>query len=222
MPPCKNLDSLDSFSSCSFLSSPWIFIGGDFVGGYEDVNTLYSTGKLQADIESKINGTQADRCEIIAAKSTTKPLLWFPVTVNAHAVRLTGVATFMISAASAVLAIVAPPYGQFLAYYLILDFMLRIMGGGRMAPIAMICGHLVSCWDPKPRSGRPKQFAACCGLLFSLLGSVFYLIPLPYHDVVGSVFIGILALCSGMEGFLDFCLGCVFFRIGLQLKIIPK
>lgn len=184
------------------------------------MNTLYSKGSLQNDFLNKL--TQADRCEIIAAKSTTKPLLWFPVTVNAHAVQATGIATFLVSATSAVLSLVAPPWGQFLAYYLVLDFVLRIVGGGSIAPIGIVASQCVSCWAPKPRSGRPKQFAACCGLLFSLLGSVFYLAPFPYHNYIGSVFIGILACCCGMEGFFDFCLGCVFFRIGLQLKIIPK
>lgn len=158
----------------------------------------------------------------MAAKSTTKPLFWFPVTVNAHAVRSTGVATCLMAAASTVLSLVAPPWGQFLAYYLVLDFCLRIVGGARIAPVGVVASLLVSCWDPKPRSGRPKQFASCCGLLFSILGSIFYVAPFPYHNFVGSVFMAILALCCGMEGILDFCLGCVFFRIGLQLKIIPK
>ncbi|CAB9506706.1 Glutaredoxin [Seminavis robusta] len=201
-------------------TSPWIFIKGDFVGGYEDVNTLYSKGTLQKDYLSKL--TQADRCELMAAKSTTKPLFWFPVTVNAHAVRSTGIATSLLAATAAIMALVVPPVGQIIAYYLVLDFILRIVGGARWAPVGIIAAVPVKVWEPKPRSGRPKQFASMCGFMFSFLGSVFYLIPFPYHDYIGSIFIAILAICCGMEGFLDFCLGCVFFRIGLQLGLIPK
>lgn len=203
----------------TLYSSPWIFISGEFVGGYEDVNTLYSKGTLQSQYLSKL--AQADKCEKLAAQATTKPLFWFPATVNAHAVRSTGILTFMVAAASAVLAIVTP-WGQFLAYYLVLDFILRIAGGGSIAPLGIVASVPVKMWEPKPRSGRPKQFASCCGFLFSFLGSIFYLLPFPYHTYVGSVFMAILAICCGLEGFLDFCLGCVFFRIGLQLKLIPR
>lgn len=201
-------------------TSPWIFMSGDFVGGYEDVNTLYSQGTLQREYLSRL--TQADRCEIVAAKSTTKPLFCFPVKVNAHAVRATGVVTSLVATISCVLSLLVPHWGQMLAYYLVIEFTLRIIGGARIAPLGVLAGYSVSWLEPKPRSGRPKQFACCCGLLFSLLGSVCYLAPFPYHTYLGSVFLGILALCCGMEGFLDFCLGCVFFRIGLQLRIIPR
>jgi len=183
------------------------------------VNVLYNQGTLQKDHLSKL--AQADQCEKVAAMSTTKPLFWFPVTVNAHAVRSTGVLTCLMAAASAVLSFFSP-WGQYIAYYLLLDFVLRIAGGARIAPVGIIATFPTKFIDPKPRSGRPKQFASCCGFLFAMLASVFYLAPFPYHEYVGSLFMIILSICCGMEGFFDFCLGCVFFKIGLQLKLIPR
>jgi len=201
-------------------SSPWIFIEGEFVGGYEDVNSLYSNGELQNDYLNKL--TQADKCDKIASMSTTKPLFWFPEKVNAYVVRSTGILTCFVSAAGAVLSIFTP-WGYLIGYYLVLDFILRIIGGARISPIGIIAALPTKCMDPKPRSGRPKQFASMCGFMFSLLGAIFYLLSImPYHNYIGSVFLAILCICTGMEGFLDFCLGCVFFKIGLQLHLIPR
>jgi hypothetical protein len=67
--------------------------------------------------------------------------------------------------------------------------------------------------------GRPKQFATIRGIAFSGLGSLFFLLQFPRHNVVGSVFMGGLAGASGMEGFLDFWVGSVIFRMRVELSV---
>jgi hypothetical protein len=180
---------------------------------------MYTNGSLQRDYISKLSN--AETCEKLAAISPTKPLLWFPEKVNGNAIRSTGVLTCLLSSVCALVAILTP-WGHYIAYGLVLDFILRFIGGGGIAPLGILASIPVKFLEPNPRAGRPKQFASMCGLMFSALGAIFYSVPIPYNDYIGSVFIGILAICTGMEGFLDFCLGCVFFRIGIQLKIIPK
>ena len=118
--------------------------------------------------------------------------------------------------------------GAYIAYFILLDFFARILAGSKFSLLGRLGGFIAtSCFDEtKPRAGRPKQFACCCGLLFSLMGSLFYLLGsysnLDFSQFIGAAFMGMLACASGMEGFLDFCLGCVFFRLGVQLGIFPK
>lgn len=200
----------------NFKTVPAIYIKGEFLGGFDDINDLHNSGELEKRL------TQADRCEleIQLAKSASKPLFWFPQKVNAHAVRATGCLTSFSAIASA--ALYWTPYGSYIAYFLFLDFCLRILAGSFLSPLGRIGGILVACKEPKPRMGRPKQFAACCGFTFSLLGSLFYTLSFPYSPIVGAVFMGGLAIACGLEGFFDFCLGCVFFRIGIQIGVFPK
>jgi len=239
--------------------TPLIFISGKFLGGFEDVNAMYSTGSLQTDY---LNGlSNKEKCEKMASISTREPLFWFPKTVNGKVVRCTGMLTSMTSL-TCVVAVHTTSWGPYIAYYLVLDFVLRILAGSKLSLVGRLGTLLTLFMKPDPRSGRPKQFASMCkcncfeafvehalaarsnelavsnerpphsltihpfsfqsnagGLMFSLLGSVFYLVGL---DIVGSVFIAGLAAASGMEGFADYCLGCVFFRIGIQCGIIPK
>jgi hypothetical protein len=167
--------------------------------------------------------TQADRCEEFIKKSdlSTKPLFWFPETVNAYVVRWTGVLTCMCSLVSAV-TVYWYDWGRYVAYGLLFDFILRLLAGAKVSFLGRIAMVLASCKEPKPRHGRPKQFATMCGIMFSGLGSLFYVLPFPYHDYIGIGFMAALAIASGMEGFLDFCLGCVFFKYGILLGVIPK
>jgi hypothetical protein len=110
-------------------------------------------------------------------------------------------------------------WARYVTYAIAIDFFLRLLGGGKFSVLGRVAMLLASPLNPKPRMGRPKQFATCCGIIFSWLGSLFYLVHFPGHDIVGSVFMGGLAGAAFMEGFLDFCVGCVFFRIGIKVGI---
>ena len=177
---------------------------------------MYATGALQSDYLAGL--TNKEKCEKMAQLSTRQPLFWFPGQVNGKAVRCTGILTCLAATACVVASHLAP-WGGRISYGLALDFAARVLAGSRLSVLGRAAAPLALCLEPEPRAGRPKQFASMCGLMFSLLGALFYFFELP---IVGSIWIAGLAVASGMEGFLDFCLGCVFFRIGIQLGIIPK
>ena len=197
---------------------PVIYIRGAFLGGFEDVNQLYATGRLQGEYLKGL--TQADRCEEFIAKTNIgiEPLFWFPSTVNAHVIRITGIMICLFGALSAVSAYWFE-WGHYIAYILFLDFVLRLFAGSRLSLLGRIAMLLTQPLEPKPRHGRPKQFATMCGVMFSGLGSLFYLLNINY---AGMTFMGALTVASGMEGFADYCLGCVMFKYGIKLGLIPK
>jgi len=222
---CKNGDAVAHYvkHKTHHRTFPYIFVQGDFLGGFEEVNNLYSTGELQKAYLSEL--TQADRCEmeLRELKSPLKPLFWFPEKVNANVVRLTGVLTCVSSLLACAFSLLSGfNWGPYIAYGVWLDFFLRILAGTCLSPLGRLATVLTWPMEPKPRVGRPKQFAACCGFLFAMCGSVSYLVNFPSHTITGSVFMGMLAIATGMEGVFDFCLGCAFFKIGIQLGLIPQ
>ena len=202
---------------------PAIFIKGEFLGGFDSVNSLYATGKLQS--QYLVGISQADACEDYLAKRSdlsSQPLFWFPETVNAHVVRASGMMTSLAAAVSTIVTPFEMVWGRYIAYALFFDFVLRLFGGSKWSVIGNISTLITSPLEPKPRHGRPKQFATMCGMLFAALGSLMFLIPFEYHDYVAMVFMGGLAIACGMEGFLDFCVGCTIFKWGIKLGIIRK
>jgi hypothetical protein len=154
--------------------------------------------------------------EVRNANSAVKPLFWFPEEVNAHVIRVTGVFTFFAAAKG------AGQWAKYVAYSIVMEFVLRFLGGAKFSILGNLAFILTYPWEPKPRYGGLKQFAACCVSAFSSLGSLFFLVPFPCHDIVAAVFMGMLAVACGMEGCLDFCLGCVFFKMGIKLGLIPN
>ncbi|KAL3944922.1 MAG: hypothetical protein SGBAC_001013 [Bacillariaceae sp.] len=204
----------------NYHTTPYIFIQGEFLGGFSEVNALYAQGKLQEDYLKDLS--QADRCEAFIANSNYEmsTYFWFPDKVDGNVVRLTGVLTFFVSALCAILVHWEQFFwARYMAYAIAVDFVLRLLGGAKFSVFGRFAMLLALPLDPIPRMGRPKQFATCCGIMFSALGSLGFLMQFPYHDIVGSAFMGGLAVATGMEGFLDFCVGCLVFRIGVKLGI---
>ena len=79
----------------------------------------------------------------------------------------------------------------------------------------------------KPRfvTGAPKQFASAVGVLFSGLAALFFMLA-PEHGVafkwIGFFWaVGLLGAVA-LNGFVDFCLGCVFFALGIRFGVFPK
>jgi hypothetical protein len=112
-------------------------------------------------------------------------------------------------------------WARYLAVGLLVDFFLRLVAGSFVSPLGMVAALLTCYWKPDFRPGPPKQFAAFCGVFFSLMATIFYFVEFKHHNIVGAVWIGILAFASGLEAFLNFCLGCVFFGLGIQFGLIP-
>lgn len=212
------------YEKTKYRMTPVIFIKGDFLGGFEEVNSLYAQGKLEGEYLKGLS--HADRCEVFISKAKlkAKPFFWFPEKVDGNVVRITGVLTFVISFLSVIFVYFenVSSWGRYLAYFLAIEFLLRLLAGARISFLGRLAMLFTKPFDPNPRAGRPKQFAAVCGIVFSWLASIFYLVTFPGHEIVGSVFIGGLTVASFMEGFLDYCIGCVIFRLLVKVGIFGK
>jgi Domain of unknown function (DUF4395) len=99
----------------------------------------------------------------------------------------------------------------FTAVALLIDFGIRMTVGSFLSPLGMIATLCTSPFEPNFRPGPPKQFAAFCGVFFSLVATIFFFIDFEGHEIVGAVWMGMLAGAAGLEAFFDFCLGCLFY-----------
>mmetsp|Transcript_121002 Transcript_121002/g.349619 ORF Transcript_121002/g.349619 Transcript_121002/m.349619 type:complete len:369 (+) Transcript_121002:715-1821(+) len=200
---------------------PVIFVKGKFLGGFEDVNQLYATGKLQDEYLKGIS--QADQCQefLVKAKVGTKPLFWFPDSVNAHVTRVAAGLTAIVALASAV-AVHWSDVGRYLCYILFLDFVLRFLAGAQYSPVGRAAMLLVVGLEPKTRTGRPTQFAAALGIGFSGIASFCYLFKMEGADYLGTILLAMLTMAAGTVACFDFCFGCMIFKYGIKMGLIPK
>lgn len=170
-------------------------------------------------LQHEIVNLDAAKLAVEHRSTARNPLFWFPNTVNNRVVRLTGLQVFVLSVLSA--AFYTELWGRYLAVFLLIDFGLRFTVGSFLSPLGMIATAAASPFTPNFKPGAPKQFASFCGVTFSLLATIFYFVEFEYHEIVGAIWIAMLAGASGLEAFFDFCLGCVFFGLGIQFKLLP-
>ena len=207
---------------------PMIFCQGRLLGGCDTLKALHEKGTLEKDLlaglvrRPRTTGTETlETSKLLPPYRGTaiKPLFWFPNVVNNNVIRVVGLQVFCLSVLSTVFF--QELWGRYLAVGLLIDFGLRLMAGAFISPLGMIATVLTSPWKPDFRPGPPKQFASFCGVFFSLMGTIFYFVEFDYHEIVGAVFMGGLAGASGLEGFCDFCFGCLFYGYGIQFGLIP-
>lgn len=69
-------------------------------------------------------------------------------------------------------------------------------------------------------------YCQSAGMMFSGLGALFLLLNQSndesWSNWLGAAWLIGLAGAAAMEAFLNFCLGCVFFSIGIYLGVFPK
>mmetsp|Transcript_24281 Transcript_24281/g.32351 ORF Transcript_24281/g.32351 Transcript_24281/m.32351 type:complete len:987 (+) Transcript_24281:202-3162(+) len=203
---------------------PAVFIRGEFVGGCEDVKSLYAKGGLEDRIghltvhKRVMNAEKLETAHLIKMPrgSAVHPLFWFPNVVNNYVVRLVGMQVCLIS----VIAIVFREeiWGQYLAVALLVDFATRFFVGSSLSLLGMIATVLSSPWRPEFKPGPPKQFASACGLMFSLVAVACYFTD---NAIPGAAVLAGLAGAAGLEGFGNFCVGCLFYQLGIQFGLIP-
>mmetsp|Transcript_33861 Transcript_33861/g.70391 ORF Transcript_33861/g.70391 Transcript_33861/m.70391 type:complete len:380 (-) Transcript_33861:46-1185(-) len=207
---------------------PMVFIKGEFIGGCDDTKALYKSGELERTYLKGLIGRKQTKdtetletAKLIPKERSTamNPPLWFPNQVNNLVVRCVGLQVFCLSAIST--AFYYKIWGRYLAVGLLVDFAIRLVAGSSLSPLGMNATFITSFFKPDFRPGPPKQFAAFCGLFFSLLGTLFYFLTFDGHDIVGAIWMAMLAFAAGLEGFLDFCLGCLFYGFGIQFGLIP-
>jgi hypothetical protein len=67
-------------------------------------------------------------------------------------------------------------------------------------------------------AGPPKRFAQGIGAVFSIAGSLLWILDLP---TASRVVIGMLACAASLEAFVGFCLGCAIFSRLMRWGLIP-
>ena len=207
-------------SKTGISTVPQVFVDGEYFGNHDSILELHMRGKLAAKLGKHALKDGSSNTGVISAGSYT-PLFWFPATINKWAIRATGLLSCAASSVLAYFMFKAEENSSILMSMLSValfgDFVLRFFSGSKKALIAQLGGKLAlaSKLTPIPRPGAPKQFASFCGTMFSGLGALSY----TYYGspTTAGIFLAILALCTGMEGALDFCLGCKFFAIGEYL-----
>lgn len=211
------------------LTVPAIFVKGTFQGGCEDIKALHATGGLHGLVNDLIVTTKPKKdflCHKNDARYETSqyfvpvtkkqrgeailPPFRFPATVDNNVIRLTGFFIFCVSISSIVYR--EEELGRWLSVGLLVDFILRFLGGSGMSPIALLATAIVTpILHPDFRAGPAKQFAAAVGILFTTVSTTCYFTD---HEVPAAVVLGCLTFAAGLEAFGDVCLGCLVFSSG--------
>ena len=139
----------------------------------------------------------------------------FPAVLNKNAGRWTALQVSVLSAIGAVAGFFSINVAVIvIAGFLMIDFALRSVFGPRYSPLAR-AGQAIFRFSrsrfgvaEKPSSVRPARFAWFCGFTFSSLAVAFIAAQLPVAAVAA---IATLAVFSGLEAGLGFCVACYLF-----------
>lgn len=143
-------------------------------------------------------------------------LLSFPNPVNEVAARTTaaGVVVLVLLA----LALQLP----WLSLVLAGGFLLRVISGPKLSPLALLCSRAIVPllpWPPRLVAGPPKRFAQAIGLVFSLSAVLlFYVFDV---DLAGYAVFGALLAAATLESAFGLCLGCRAFALLMRAGVIP-
>lgn len=193
-----------------FRTVPSLFIDGKSVGGCNTVKHLEHSREFQILISPFVSN-EIPKEERVHHNT----LFWFPDTLNGHAVRLGSAFTSIYCVFMA--AFWDYPVTKWLVLALAVEFFFRLVFGGNYGIISGLAGAIVAPYPPKFIAGPSKQFAMFCGFFMSAMSAGFFLGD---QREAGLAFIAGLAGASGLEGFLDFCLGCWMFGWGIKLGFL--
>jgi uncharacterized protein DUF4395 len=143
-------------------------------------------------------------------------LLSFPNPVNEVTARVTAGGVVVLGALALTLQL------PWLSLVLAVGFLLRVMSGPRLSPLALLASRVIVPrlpWGPRLVAGPPKRFAQMIGLLFSLAAaSLFYVFAL---DTAAYAVLGALVLAAVLESVFGICLGCRAFALLMRAGAIP-
>lgn len=96
---------------------------------------------------------------------------------------------------------------KFALVILVFDFFVKVFAHPRYAPTSYFSRYILHSFDVKPKFifAPPKLFAAKIGLCFALLTFILYL---GGQELASFIVCGFLALFSGLEASIKFCVGC--------------
>ena len=140
----------------------------------------------------------------------------FPNPVDEVSARL--VAGGVVALALLVLALQAP----WLLAVIAAGFVLRVLAGPRLSPLALLMTKVVRPRLPlaeRPTPGPPKRFAQAMGAAMATAGAV---LALGFGlETAGYVFAGLIVVAATLESALGFCIGCRIFSVLMRLGVIP-
>ena len=139
----------------------------------------------------------------------------FPNPVNEVAARL--VAAGVVVEAAAYLVTRWPV----LLVTLAAGFVLRVLTGPRLSPLALLVTRLVVPRVPvEPRwvPGPPKRFAQGIGATLTVAALVVWLAG---ASIVAAVLVGLVVVAATLESVFALCLGCRIFAVLMRAGIIP-
>ncbi|KAG1668505.1 hypothetical protein FOA52_012099 [Chlamydomonas sp. UWO 241] len=214
---------------------PYVFIGGELVGGCNDLTKAHTDGKLEPMLRAagvpprtSAKARKVMNLGVLDRKAPIPVTLFsFPEAVDDRIIRITSLWVFIAAVLCAVFY--DKKQAHFTMLGLAVDFFLRFIGGGNISPLGSFSACIVAVMElfgskPQFRPGPPKQFAALCGVMFAVISTTFYLCSVYAKGLhwVGLAFSAMLAVATGLECFLGFCLGCFFFGLMIQFGLMPK
>eukprot|EP01138_Halocafeteria_seosinensis_P001102 gb/GECG01001127.1/.p1 GENE.gb/GECG01001127.1/~~gb/GECG01001127.1/.p1 ORF type:complete len:457 (+),score=41.24 gb/GECG01001127.1/:1-1371(+) len=205
-----------------YYTVPNIFVKGDHIGGCNELVALEKSGDLdklarERTVEGSSNEKQVPSSPRPEQRISRSGLFWFPSTVNSYAVRLIGLQTVILSLFGIIFRNESEM--KWIIVGLAGDFVARLLAGPTFSLLGIIAGTLTAYFPPRFGAGPPKQFAASIGMCFSGLAAGLLL---GGFETAASVVLAILMFAASLESFFDFCLGCYFFGLMIDLGLVPK
>lgn len=139
-----------------------------------------------------------------ASGSALGRMFAFPDRVDEYAARIT--AALVLAFGLAIAAIGA----GWLLWALALDFLLRLLWGPRVSPLALLSTRVIAArlGRTRPVPGPPKRFAQGLGLAVSLASAVLFTAGL---ETAAWITLAALLATAALEAFRGVCLGCAIF-----------
>jgi tellurite resistance protein TehA-like permease/glutaredoxin-related protein len=222
------IEILRAWSGRRQVIVPSIFVKGQLIGGCEALFRLNHNQTLELVIlRGLINRTRTVDANILTTAKLppprhvrmTLPLLLFPPIANNHVSRITSL--FIVSLSVVGASFYYKDWEPYISLTLLLDFTLRLIGGEASSPFAMLATVMVSLKTPLYAPGAAKQLDATFGFILSSLVTLFSFLDFSGHDIVACVLLVMLALASGLEGFLNVSLGSQLVEPGIRHGIFP-
>lgn len=191
---------------------PQLFVKGEFKGGCEKMKALQYTGELEALLSPFIGKHQIKYPEV-----KRFGIFWVPEIANRYTIRVGGTLAFIYC------ILCAGFYNRDSTPYAVLalaiDYTLRLIWGNSVSMIGMVATAFTARLTPRYVAGPPKQFATFACVFLSVWSAGLYLSG---YRTGGAVLIVLLAAAVGMEGLLDWCLGCFVFGYLVRFGLVSK
>jgi hypothetical protein len=101
-------------------------------------------------------------------------------------------------------------------------FIARVLTGPLLSPLGRIATEVITPRIKRDHvlvAGPPKRFAQGIGAVFSIAGSLLWILDL---QIASRVVIAMLAAAASLEAFAGFCLGCAIFSRLMRWGVIPQ